>query len=73
MTDLIAQTTNTVADIPDDTLLGRAVKSARSSKYPKKMKHPRWVGVTECFSVGSTYANQLCRRFNLDPDEMVAR
>ena len=60
-------------DIPDSALVERAVKTARSSKYRKGVKHPRWVAVMDAFMLGSTYAHDLCRRFNLDPDEDVKR
>jgi len=29
--------------------------------------------VMGAFSLGSTFARQLCRRFGLNPDEMVSR
>lgn len=57
----------TVSEIPDDELLGRAVKSAHCCRR----KAPRWVAVMRGFGLGSTYARQLCERFNLDPDEDV--
>jgi hypothetical protein len=63
---------HTVADIPDAALLERAVRGARSDRYGRR-KHMRWVAVSEKFSLGSTYAHQLCRRFNLNPDEEVRR
>lgn len=62
-----------VNDIPDSTLVERAVKSCRSNNYNKRVKHARWVAVMDTFWLGSTYARQLCRRFGLDPDEMVSR
>lgn len=61
-----------VSAIPDDTLLRRAVGNARSNKYGRR-KHPRWVGVQEAFSLGATFAHQLCERFGFDPDEEVRR
>lgn len=67
-----AALTGTVADIADDVLLMRAVRSARSDQHGRG-KHPRWVAVAEKFGLGSTYAHQLCRRFRLDPDEQVRR
>ena len=63
----------TVADIPDEKLLERAVRSARDVTAPSRHKHPRWLAVSQCFALGSTYSRQLCRRFRLDPDEMVDR
>ena len=61
-----------VSSISDETLLRRAVGNARSNKYGRR-KHPRWVAVHEAFSLGSTFAHQLCWRFGLDPDEEVRR
>jgi hypothetical protein len=31
----------------------------------------RWSAVMDQFVLGSTYAYQLCRRFDIDPEEMV--
>lgn len=59
----------TVADIPDSELLRRAVTNARM--HHSAGRHPRWYCVSAVFFLGSTYAQQLCRRFELDPDEMV--
>lgn len=56
-----------VEDIPDEELLRRAVSSAR--KY--RRKHPRWVAVMHVFQLGSNYSAQLCRRFNMDPEEEI--
>lgn len=66
------QDTNTVDDIPDSVLLHRAVRTARANDR-KGVKHPRWVAVMHCFSLGSTYARQLCERYGLNPDEEVKR
>lgn len=65
--------TGTVADIPDEKLLERAVRGARDHTMPSRHKHPRWTAVSQCFALGSTYSMQLCRRFGLDPEEMVTR
>jgi hypothetical protein len=62
-----------VWEIADAELLERAVKSARSPTAPVGYKHARWVAVMDVFQLGSTYAHQLCRRFDLDPDEKVMR
>lgn len=59
-----------VSSIPDDELLRRAVRNARDSGYGRRA-HPRWVAVMHTFLLGSTFSAQLCRRFGLDPDEMV--
>lgn len=63
----------TVADIPDEKLLERAVRGARDHTAPSDHRHPRWVAVSQVFALGSTYSHQLCRRFGLDPEEMVSR
>ncbi len=52
-----------VSEIPDDQLLERAVRSARDWTQPKRYPHQRWVAVMRCFSLGSTYSHELCRRF----------
>lgn len=57
-----------VRDIPDAELVERAVRNAKPSSRVRK---PRWFAVQERFGLGSTYAAELCRRFGLDPDEMV--
>ena len=64
---------HTIASIPDAELLRRAVENARDISKRKGYKHPRWVAVMGAFSLGSTFARQLCRRFGLNPDEMVSR
>ena len=64
---------SSVDDIPDTALIERAVKNCRDRKSRKGERHPRWVAVMDTFALGSTYAMQLCRRFNLDPDEQVKR
>lgn len=61
----------TVADIPDEKLLERAVRNARSSAQDRRCKHSRWVHVADTFALGSTFAHQLCERFGLDPNEAV--
>lgn len=58
-----------VNDIGDETLLRRAVRSGRRAKTGGE---PRWVRVMRLFGLGSTYARQLCRRFDVDPDERVS-
>jgi hypothetical protein len=62
-----------VADIPDEQLLRRAVSNCRDDTMPSGVYHPRWTGVMRTFALGSAYAHQLCRRFGFDPDEMVVR
>lgn len=64
---------STVSDLSDESLLQRAVINARGRFYRKGAAHPRWVAVSDAFALGSTYSRQLCRRFDIDPDEMVKR
>lgn len=63
---------NSVRDISDEELLRRAVTNARAN-VPKARAHYRWVAVMETFMLGSGFAMELCRRFGLDPDELVKR
>lgn len=63
----------TVADIPDEQLLRRAVANCRSASAPSGCPHWRWVAVMDTFALGSTYSHQLCRRFGFDPEEKVTR
>ncbi len=57
----------------DDILLRRAVSNARSNRWRKGTPHPRWTAVMDTFSLGSTSAQELVRRFGYDPDELVKR
>ena len=59
-----------VNDIPDEELLSRAVRNCRGRTAGK---HPRWTAVSDTFVLGSTYSAQLCRRYGLDPEELVSR
>lgn len=58
-----------VADIPDEELLRRAVVCDGVGRR----KMPRWIRTMERFTLGSTYAHQLCQRFGVDPYETVRR
>lgn len=60
-----------IDSIPDAKLLERAVRNARAQRG--RGYHPRWTAVSDAFGLGSTFSQQLCRRFGLDPDEMVKR
>jgi len=66
-------TEQSVSEIPDAELLSRAVNAARKRSARKGEKHPRWVAVMDAFQLGSGYAGELCRRFDLSPDEEVSR
>lgn len=61
-----------VNDIPDEELLRRVVTNCRAG-VPKSRTHYRLVAVMETFALGSGYSMELCRRFGLDPDELVKR
>lgn len=58
-----------VNDIADVELLRRAVKNARAPG--RRGKHSRQEAVQMTFALGSTYAWQLCKRFDVDPEEKV--
>ena len=55
-----------MSELSDEELLRRAVRNATGPGL-----HPRWACVCSVFAVGSNYAQALCRRFGLDPDESV--
>jgi hypothetical protein len=55
----------------DEELLRRVVRNARPRKRGRGFT--RWIAVMHTFLVGSTLARQLCRRFDIDPDEKVHR
>lgn len=55
-----------VADIPDEELLRRVVRSLARNR-PRR-KEFAWAAIHEAFGLGSTYSAQLLRRFGLDPD-----
>ena len=61
-----------VNDIPDNELLGRAVRDFRPIKRGDGGIY-RFVAVMNRFGLGSTYAQQLCCRFGTDPYEKVHR
>ena len=54
-------------DYSDTDLVRRAVRNARSAE-PGPV--PRWVAVKDTFGLGSTYARDLCRLYDCDPDEI---
>lgn len=59
----------TVNSIPDRELLRRVIWGARTPHG--QTKQPRWVAVHHLTGLGSTYSCQLCRRYGLDPSELV--
>lgn len=65
------QIERSVNDVPDNVLLGRAVRGIRNVRGGRRPKVVRWSVVAERFALGSTYAAQLCRRYGVEPDEIV--
>jgi hypothetical protein len=55
----------TVADIPDDELLRRVVRHVVRRRLNGA---PAWYAVNRAFSLGSTFSEQLCRRFGINPE-----
>lgn len=55
-------------DYDAEKYVERAVRNAKSRLVGQS---PRWAAVSEIFACGSGYAHELCRRFDLDPDELV--
>jgi hypothetical protein len=66
-------TPGTIYSLSERELLQRAVRNARDRNKRKGVLHPRWAAVMDAFSLGSTYAKQLCAHFDLDPHERVKR
>lgn len=61
-----------VNDIPDNKLLERVLRNMMR-RGRSRDKLPLWSIVADNFALGSGYACQLCRRFGLDPDQIVKR
>lgn len=57
-----------IDEVKLEDLVRRAVRNARPRKCEEVQ---RWVAVGDAFAVGSTWAMQLCKYFNLDPHEMI--
>lgn len=55
-------------DFTENELLGAAVRAVRGSR---RNTLPRWALVRDAFCTGSGVGTALCRRFNLDPDEVL--
>ena len=56
-------------ELPTDVqLLATAVLNAGRDSVERK---PRWAHVKRLLVVGSTTAHEVCRRFRVDPDEML--
>jgi hypothetical protein len=55
-------------DITDEQLIRRAIRNAKPNRLGPA---PRWVAVMDTFALGSNYAAELCRQYDMDPDEEV--
>lgn len=55
-------------DLTDEDLLRRAVTMATNHEHGA---FPRWSVVRDIFGFGSGSAHELCRRFDVDPDEIM--
>jgi len=59
---------NLLHELTAEQLVERAVVNARPHPHSQPF---RWVGVKETFALGSTYAQELCVKHGLDPDEVM--
>ena len=60
-------------DITAENLVKRVLANLTPRNTRKGEKKMRWVVVMETFALGSTYSKDLCRKYDLDPDEMLKR
>ena len=72
MTVALEASEPSVNDIPDNVLLQRALRHL-ATRGVRREKGPLWAVVGDHFALGSGYAGQLCRRFGLDPDQVVRK
>jgi len=56
-------------DYTHESLVERAMRNAKPRNLGPAQ---RWVAVMDTFATGSTMAWELCKRFGLDPEEVVA-
>ena len=57
-----------VREITDEDLVSRAMKNLQNRGFGYA---PAWAIVMETFGLGSTYAHELCRNHNIDPDKQI--
>jgi len=57
-----------VTDYSDADLVKRAVRNAKPNINGTA---PRWVAVMDTFGLGRTYAYELCRLHDLNPDDPI--
>lgn len=60
-----------VSQIADAELIRRVIDGAAFRLVRRGRAKPLWSVVGDRFCLGSTYAQQLCRRFGYDPDQPV--
>ena len=60
-------------EISRSDLIDRAIRNAKNGNKKKGIKHTRREAVMFVFALGSTHADDLCRRFGFDPEELVKR
>ena len=58
--------TDGVREIAASGLVLRALRNLRP-----RVACPRWAAVSDGFGLGSTYSQELCRNFGLDPNEQI--
>ena len=57
--------------VTDIVLIHNAARSCRVPSSSSRRDRPLWALVRDRFSVGSTSAKTLCRRFDYDPEEWI--
>ncbi len=60
-----------VSDIADEELVRRVISRASQRMPGRGKREPLWSYVSYQFCLGSTYSQQLCRRFGYDPEVPV--
>ena len=59
------------SDDPQYSPLAMVERAVRNAKPHRSGVSPRWVAVRDVFGYGHTTSVELCRRFGLDPFDMV--
>jgi hypothetical protein len=57
-----------VREITDAQLVERVMRNLRNRDFGHS---PAWVVVMETFGLGSTYSEELCRLYGIDPNEQI--
>lgn len=58
-----------VSEIADEELIRRVISRGSQRLPGRGRREPLWSYVSYQFCLGSTYSQQLCRRFGYDPDQ----